>query len=240
MKKKAAMKISPFQVIKTFTRFSTSQRLEHLVLIISILILLITGLPQKYRSISISRFILSTPDSINYIQTIHHIGAIILIFLAIYHIGKNLTELSKKRISAEIFVNNHDTRDAWNMLRYLFFVTNEKPKFGKYNFEQKFTYWFIFFGIGIMGVSGLILWFPESISRIVSGGIIPAARLSHSSESIVLLIFISVWHFYHVHIERLNLSIFTGWISEKEMREYHTLEYENITNVQVANNDTRD
>jgi len=101
--------------------------------------------------------------------------------------------------------------------------------FGKYNFEQKFTYWFLFFGIGIMVVSGFVLWFPAFFTRILPGGIIPAAKLAHSTEAIVAAIFVLIWHFYHVHAERLNLSIFTGRLNEQDMRAFHTSEFERLT-----------
>ena len=80
-----------------------------------------------------------------------------------------------------------------------------------------------------MVISGLILLFPVQITRLLPGGIIPAAKMAHSTEAIVTAIFIGIWHFYHVHIERLNLSIFTGRISEEEMRTYHAGEYERLT-----------
>jgi len=46
---------------------------------------------------------------------------------------------------------------------------------------------------------------------------------------VVAGIFVVIWHFYHVHLQRSNLSIFTGKISEKDMQSYHTLEYEHLT-----------
>jgi cytochrome b subunit of formate dehydrogenase len=106
--------------------------------------------------------------------------------------------------------------------------SKEKPAFGKYNFEQKVTYWFIFFGIGILGLSGFILWFPEFFTRFLPGGLVPAAKLAHSTEAIVMVIFIFIWHFYHVHIERLNVSIFNGWLNEEDMCSYHPLEYQRL------------
>jgi hypothetical protein len=53
--------------------------------------------------------------------------------------------------------------------------------------------------------------------------------LAHSNEAIIAGIFIVIWHFYHVHLERLNLSIFTGRLSEEEMRTYHAAEFERLT-----------
>jgi cytochrome b subunit of formate dehydrogenase len=136
--------------------------------------------------------------------------------------------MARKKLPGDILPALQDVKDAWNMLLYLVFVKKQKPAFGKYNFEQKVTYWFLFFSIGIMVVSGYIMWFPEVITRVFPGGIIPAAILAHSTEAIVTLIFIVLWHFYHVHLERLNLSIFSGWLNEEDMHTYHSLEYDRI------------
>jgi cytochrome b subunit of formate dehydrogenase len=127
-----------------------------------------------------------------------------------------------------MFPTWQDVRDAYQMLKYLLFLSDEKPEFGKYNFEQKVTYWFLFFGIGIMGISGLMLWFPEQVTRVIPGGIIPAAKFAHSTEAVVAGIFIVLWHFFHVHVERLNLSIFTGRLHEEDMKMYHAVEYQRL------------
>jgi hypothetical protein len=80
-----------------------------------------------------------------------------------------------------------------------------------------------------MILSGIILLYPEAITRWLPGGIIPAAILAHSTEAIVAAIFVVIWHFYHVHFQRLNLSIFSGKMSENDMRTYHSQEFERLT-----------
>ena len=218
----------PVQTERTFKRFTLAQRWEHAVLVLSFLILLLTGLPQKYRAVGWSQQLLSTPERLEFIQTIHHIAAVVLIIEALYHVGWGIYLLSRRQLSDAIFPTIQDVRDAVEVVKYLLFISKEKPAFGKFNFEQKFTYWFVFFGVGIMIFSGLMMWFPIFFTRFLPGGIIPAALLAHSSEAIAATVFILIWHTYHVHIERLNLSIFTGRLSEREMREYHELEFEKL------------
>jgi formate dehydrogenase gamma subunit len=213
----------------TFKRFTLGQRWEHWVLFFSCFVLLLTGLPQKYRTTTWSQSILSTPERVEAIQTIHHIIAIVLAILVIFHMIRNLYLLFRRKLTADMFPTLQDVRDTWQMLKYLLFIQKEKPLFGKYNFEQKVTYWFLFFGIGILGISGLIIWFPEVVAKVIPGGIIPAAKLAHSTEAIVITIFVIIWHFYHVHLERLNLSIFTGWLNAEDMKTYHTLEFRRLT-----------
>ena len=211
-----------------FRRFSLSQRWEHTILLLCIAVLLLTGLPQKYRTTSWSLFILSTPERVQTVQKIHHIAALVLTVEVLYHLVNGIIQIARRRLSADIFPVWQDFKDAWQMLLYLLFISKKKPQFKKYNFEQKITYWFLFFGIGILVVTGFTLWFPEIVTRWLPGSVVPAALLAHSDEAIVAAIFIVLWHFYHVHVERLNLSIFTGEINKEDMESYHALEYRRL------------
>jgi len=221
-------KVAPVRSERIFIRFSLVQRLEHLVLLLSFAVLFFTGLPQKYRATEWSQFLLSTPDRVETVQTIHHIAAVVLILGVLYHLGKAISLLVQRKLPGEMFPTWKDLKDAWQMVKYLLFLSKGKPVFGKYNFEQKVTYWFLFFGIGIMVVTGLILLFPIFVTRFLPGGVVPAALLAHGTEAIVAMIFVVIWHFYHVHLERLNLSIFTGKINEEEMQTFHALEYKRL------------
>jgi formate dehydrogenase gamma subunit len=214
---------------RSFPRFTLSQRLEHAVIFLSITVLLLTGLPQKYRSTSWSQDLLSSPGRVDRIRDIHHIAAIVLTLEVIFHLGNAIVLLVRRKLPGDILPTFQDVRDAVKMLQYLLFLRKDKPVFGKYNFEQKATYWFLFFSIGIMVCTGFVLLFPIALTRWLPGSIVPAAKMAHSTEAIVTVIFVVIWHFYHVHIERLNLSIFTGRLNEQDMRSFHADEFEHLT-----------
>jgi len=216
------------KIERTFQRFTLGQRWEHALLILSVTALLLTGLPQKYQNTDWSQWIISSPERLSLIQQIHHIFALLLMAEVIYHLTRGIYLLARRRLPGAIFPTTQDVRDAWQTILYLLFLTKKKPAFGKFNFEQKFTYWFLFFGIGILVISGFILWFPLVLTRFLPGGIVPAAYLAHSNEAIAAAVFIVIWHFFHVHLQRLNLSIFTGRLSEDELRRFHTTEYERL------------
>jgi formate dehydrogenase gamma subunit len=213
---------------RTFPRFARGQRWEHGLLLIALTTLLLTGLPQKYRAAAWSQHILATPERVELLRTIHRAAAVLLILEVVYHLGRAIWLMSRRRLPGAMLPIWQDVRDAVTVLRYLFYLSEARPRFGKYNFEQKFTYWFLFTAIGILIGSGLILWFPLLFTRFLPGGIIPAARFAHSTEAIVAGVFVLLWHFYHVHVERLNLSMFTGRLSEEEMRQHHPQEYERL------------
>jgi formate dehydrogenase subunit gamma len=228
MSGKTKKSLQPVQQERVFQRFSISQRWEHAVLLLSGLVLLLTGLPQKYRDLPISQDLLSTPTRLELIRQVHHIAALVLTLEALYHLGRIIYLMSKRRLPGDLLPTWQDVRDAGHMVQYLLFLRSDKPKFGRYNFEQKVTYWFIFFGILIMGVSGFIIWFPILFTKYLPGGVVPAAKLAHSTEAVVTAIFVIIWHVYHVHLERTNLSMFTGRLSEEEMQTYHEKEYERL------------
>lgn len=217
------------QTVRFFQRFTRGQRWEHGLLILSFVVLFLTGVVQKYRGEIWSQEILSTPDRLLLVRNIHHIAAIVLTLEVLFHLGRAISLLARRKMSPAMFPTWQDVRDAGGMIKYLLFLTKRQPKFGKYNFEQKFTYWFLFFGIGIMVITGFILWFPIQVTSVVSGGIVPAAKLAHSTEAIVAGVFVVIWHLYHVLIQRLNLSMFTGRLNEDDMREFHAAEYERLT-----------
>ncbi len=218
----------PVKLVRTFPRFNPSQRWEHAVLLICIAILLLTGLPQKYNTSSWSQAIISTPERLLAIQTIHHITALLLTALVLFHLCNAVYLIFRRKLPGDMLPTIQDIKDAWNMGLYLVFLRKQKPAFGKYNFEQKVTYWFLFFSIAIMILTGYVMWFPEAVTRVLPGGVIPGAIMAHSTEAIATAIFIVIWHFYHVHLERLNLSIFSGWLNEDDMRTYHSIEYDRL------------
>jgi formate dehydrogenase subunit gamma len=229
-----ALQSSSIRTERVYERFKRSQRWEHWALFLSFTVLLLTGLPQKYRTTTWSQQILATPERLNLIQTIHHIAAVVLILLALYHLSNAIYRMARRSLSADMFVSWKDFRDAGQMIAYLLYLRKDKPIYGKYSFEEKITYWFLFIGIGIMLISGIILLYPEAITRVLPGSVIPAAKLAHSTEAVVAGIFVIIWHFYHVHFQRLNLSIFTGKMDEADMQTYHTLEYQRLTGEKPA------
>ncbi len=69
-----------------------------------------------------------------------------------------------------------------------------------------------------------ILWNPIATTAVLPGEFVPVAKAVHGGEALLVVLAIIVWHMYHVHLRRFNKSMFTGYLSEEEMREEHPLE----------------
>jgi hypothetical protein len=79
----------------------------------------------------------------------------------------------------------------------------------------------VFWGVAIIGASGLIMWFPVFFTRFLPGWVINIALLVHSDEALLAAGFIFSIHFFNTHfrIEKFPMDtvIFSGRISKNEM-----------------------
>ena len=218
----------------TFTRFVLSQRIEHILLIISFGMLCLTGLPQKFHDAVWGQWIMSALGGIVSVRVIHHIFAFMLAFEFLYHVIVIAYELLFVRPRPlPMLPRLQDVREGLRSVAYLSGLRPEKPQFGRYDFKQKVEYWALLWGLLVMGGTGLILMFPVVVTRYLPGVLIPAAKVAHGYEAILAFLAIITWHLYNAHLSSgvfpLDTSIFTGKVSEERMLEEHPLEYERLT-----------
>jgi hypothetical protein len=102
-----------------------------------------------------------------------------------------------------------------------FFGRGDKPQFDRWTYWEKFDYFAVFWGVFIIGASGLIMWFPELFTRWFPGWIINVALIVHSDEALLAAGFIFSIHFFNTHfrIEKFPMDtvIFSGRVSKTEM-----------------------
>jgi len=94
---------------------------------------------------------------------------------------------------------------------------------------EKFDYWAVFWGITIIGSSGLLLWFPTFFARLFPGWIFNIAMIIHSDEALLATGFIFSIHFFNSHLRPekfpMDFVIFTGRISVEELEHERPEEY---------------
>ena len=110
-----------------------------------------------------------------------------------------------------------------------FFGRGPRPQFDRYTYWEKFDYWGVFWGMAIIGGSGLMLWFPTFFSRFLPGWLLNVATIVHGEEALLAVGFIFTIHFFHGHLRPekfpMDMVIFTGQIPEHELKGERPIEY---------------
>jgi len=215
-----------------FKRFSLNLRIQHLFMIVSFSLLALTGIPFFFPEFFKGVMHVSETSIVR--GLIHRISAIIMILLSLYHIlyimftddGHINLQLIFPKIPKDII-------DTFHMVQYNLGLRAYPPKFGKYDFIEKFEYFAVIWGTLVMVVTGLMLWFADAVMTVFPVWIVDVARIVHHYEAILAILSIVIWHMYNVHLKPehfpMNRVWLTGRIDRKTMLLHHTLEYERTT-----------
>jgi multisubunit Na+/H+ antiporter MnhB subunit len=113
-----------------------------------------------------------------------------------------------------------DVRDWWAHQKW-FFGKGEQPQFDRWTYWEKFDYMAVFWGVAVIGLSGLVMWFPEAFTTFLPGWAINVALVIHSDEALLATGFIFTFHFFNVHfrLEKFPIDtvIFSGRVSRTEL-----------------------
>ena len=71
-----------------------------------------------------------------------------------------------------------------------FFGKGPRPIFDRWCYWEKFDYWAPFWGMAVIGFSGLMLWFPNQTSAILPGWVFNVATIIHGEEAFLAAVFL--------------------------------------------------
>jgi formate dehydrogenase subunit gamma len=213
-------------------RFSLYRIVEHWLAAAVFVALAATGLSQKFYDSELSRWFVIALGGIDTVRIIHRVCGAAFAGLLLQHVAVASWGVLLKKWDPSILITRKDFYDAAENLKYYFGLTNRPARCDRYDYKQKFEYWGILAGGLVMVVSGLTLWFPVFVARLLPGSIIPAAKALHTNVAMMIFFIIAVWHIYNAlfspEVFPLDTSIFTGKISKERMMKEHTLEYERM------------
>lgn len=212
----------------TILRFRLPERIEHIILLISFTGLALTGLPQKFAQNPFAESIIVLMGGIETVRIIHRVFATVLMAAGIYHGGAITYKLFVLGQPPYLLPNFSDLTDLIQTMAFNLGLRDEHPRMGRFNFEEKLEYWAVIWGMGIMILTGFMLWNPIATTRFLPGEAIPAAKTAHGNEAVLAVLAIIIWHMYNVLVVHRNFSMFTGKIDREIMEEKHAQELEAI------------
>ncbi len=216
-----------------YVRFLVSDRVLHLLLLVSFSALAITGLVQKYADAGISVTLIRAMGGIEQTRVFHHTFAVILILTSIAHAVQVGYRVYVQRKSMSMLPTMGDVTDFIAAVKYNAGLSKHRPHFPRFNFMEKVEYWAVVWGTVLMTITGYVLWNPVLITQYLPGEVVPAAKIAHGLEAVLAVLSIITWHVYFVHVKVFNKSMFNGHLTEEEMEEEHPLELERIRHGKV-------
>jgi cytochrome b subunit of formate dehydrogenase len=213
-------------------RFSGWARFQHAAVILLFGLLLLTGMPQAWPYAGVSVWVIDHLGGVFAARWIHRAAGIAFALLVAAHLGVVIVGLLSRKMKPSMLLTGRDFRDAIDNLKYYMSRTDTPPKFGRFDYRQKFEYWGLIFGSLIMVATGFILYFPIAISQWLPAELIPAAKVMHGYEALFAFLIVLVWHMAGAHLSPeafpIDTSIFTGRVPTEKLRHEHALEYEEL------------
>ena len=219
------------------TRFDIHQIIQHATLMVTFILLVVTGVPLKFHDWAISQWWVGVWGGIEAIRSVHHFAAWVMVIVCLYHLVYIFyTVLILKRpFPVKMIPSGQDFIKFFQELAYFLGLRRERPRFDRFNWREKFDYWAIFWGIPVMAGSGFILMYPVLVTKLLPGWVVPTALVAHSDEAMLALIWIFMVHIFFNHFTPglfpLNKSIFIGKLSQERYQREHPLEYERLLGV---------
>ncbi len=215
-----------------YERFSKAQRFQHLMLLSSFTLLILTGVPLLLPDSWILRQMFWFEGSFTLRGILHRLAAIVLLFISIYHAFFCLFSPRGNRDLREMVPLWKDVTDFFGMIRYNLGKSDSHPRFGRFNYIEKFEYYAVAWGSLIMLVTGVCLWFPVEATILFPRWVLDIIRVVHGFEAILAFMAIIIWHMYNVHLHPEVFPMSRIWINGRMdldfLRRHHVLEYERL------------
>jgi cytochrome b subunit of formate dehydrogenase len=218
-------------------RFTTTQMWLHVSIILSFLLLAVTGLPLKFAAAPWAPGLMAALGGADVAAWLHRFAAIVTFGYFAVHLAMLFRDVVLKKEKGYFWgwrsmtPNLKDVQDLWANVKYFLYL-GPRPELDRWAYWEKFDYLAVFWGVGMIGVSGLILWFPGFFTQLLPGWALNAAYIIHSDEALLATGFIFLFHFFHTHLRPesfpMDPVIFTGSMPLHRFKEERPIEYQRL------------
>ena len=219
-------------------RFNPFHRILHITVALSFLGLVASGMPLKYAQAPWAEWLMKVFRGYQNAGLVHRTCAVVTFGYFVAHILYIIYDVVIVRrlrfnpFGPESMVPNlKDIEDIYGHFKW-FLGHGPRPQFDRWTYWEKFDYWVVFWGVGMIGVSGLFLWFPVFFGKFLPGWAFNIATIIHSDEALLAAGFIFTIHFFNTHMRPekfpMDTVIFTGRIHLDEFRQERPLEYQRL------------
>ncbi|HTZ95658.1 MAG TPA: cytochrome b/b6 domain-containing protein [Terriglobales bacterium] len=214
---------------RPITRMSRGQRIQHITLLSSFIVLVLTGFALKFPD-SWFASLLGMGERVRSIT--HRVAAVVLIASSIYHLLYIALNREGRRLFKDMMPVPKDVTDVFHTMTYYGGRRTGKPEFARFNYAEKAEYWALVWGVIVMASTGIMLWARVSFGNALPRWWLDVATAVHLYEAILATLAIIVWHFYQVFLDPdiypMNWAWWDGKMSFEHYREEHGLDGETL------------
>ena len=228
---------NPFMV-----RMTANQRWQHLVLLSSFIVLVITGFALKFPNSWIAE-LLGNGNGERLRSIIHRIAGVILIGAGTYHVCYLIATREGRRLIRDLAPRPKDAVDVIGMMRYYLGLGGQKPKFARFTYGEKAEYWALVWGTALMALTGIMMWAKVWVGNLLARWWVDVATTIHYYEAILATLAILVWHFYQVFFDPdvypMNWAWWDGKMPVVHYQHEHELDTESLADGSDADSATK-
>jgi cytochrome b subunit of formate dehydrogenase len=217
------------------SRMTVNQRWQHLILLSSFIVLVLTGFALKFPESWIAD-VLAMGEHVRSI--VHRVAGVMLIGAGIYHVFYLAMAREGRRLLRDIAPRLRDVSDVWGTMLYYLGLSKRKPGFGRFSYGEKAEYWALVWGTALMGLTGVMLWAKVTVGDLLARWWVDVATAIHYYEAILATLAILVWHFYQVifdpDVYPMNGAWWDGKMPLDHYKHEHELDTETIAEAEAA------
>ncbi len=213
-------------------RMSFLFRVQHFLLMVSLLVLALTGFALMYHESWLGQFLIRLEGGVINRGLFHRTAAVVLMAQLVYHAFYMLFSREGKRELDLFFLRKQDFQDFMQALRFNMGTAPEYPRFGKYGYKEKFQYWGATIGVLLISVTGIILWAETFSMKFLPKFVLDLTLVIHGYQGLLAFVILLFWHLYIVHLHPsvfpMNDAWLTGKVDAEWLREEHPGEYDKL------------
>jgi cytochrome b subunit of formate dehydrogenase len=217
------------QAHRLVVRMTRQQRAQHILLLTSFFVLVITGFALKYPDTWFSTM-LGLSERVRGIT--HRVAGVVLIGVGVYHVVYIALTRDGRRLVADFLPTPQDAFDVWGTFLYYLGLCSKKPEFRRFTYAEKAEYWALVWGLIVMAATGIMLWAKVSVGHLLARWWLDVATAIHFYEAVLATLAIVVWHFYQVFLDPdvypMNWAWWDGKMSFEHYHEEHGLDAETL------------
>lgn len=200
-------------------RFTPIQRFFHVLLMVTFLIQSATGLGRMFIESPFGQAVSAVFGGYTMARAVHIYVGIFMILGFLVHAVYLVDRLRRSGFPGNLFGPDSilpNPSDMSGFFRHMGWMFGRRPfpDFDRWGFWEKFDYWAVFWGMAIIGGTGLVLAYPVQASRFMPGWFLNLAFWIHRIEAILAMGHVFIIHFFIAHLRRhtfpMDRAMFEG------------------------------